>query len=186
MARRIKARLDTRDLEKAIKELTSYKSRLTDKCRELVSRLADEGIRIGLANRGDFGARITFLKKLDPVRNGCRAVVLGTSSPLRVQWYSYGKVKEADIMPILMAEFGSGPKASDASGQPNADKARELGMGQGTFPGQTHAFDDSWSWQDLEGVWHTSSGTEPSMPMFKAAMEMRMRVNEIARAVFST
>lgn len=179
-------RLDTAEIARAVRQIKAYRTRTEEKARELVSRLADEGISVGMANRGEYGAKITFSKKLNPIKSGCQALMLGTSAPLKVQWRSRGGVREADIMPILMAEFGSGPSASDATGQPNADKAKELGMGQGTFPGQTHAFEESWTWQDLDGHWHESSGVDPTMPMFKAAMQMRRNIQKIAKAVFAS
>jgi hypothetical protein len=86
-----------------------------------------------------------------------------------------------------MAEFGSGWEASDASGQPNAEAARRLGMGQGSFPGQTHAFDkDGWWYKDLDGEWHNTTGITPSMPMWNALIAMENDIVNVARQVYQS
>lgn len=182
----IKCTLSTKDLNRAISELKAYKNEIATKCARFVEQLTEHGIQIARDNSGgEYGAFITFTKAVNPSQYGATAILLATSGTITVQWMSYGKVKSADVSPLLMTEFGSGFMASDASGKGNADIATTLGMGQGTFPGQTHAFDaGGWHWQDLDGEWHSSTGIEPSMPVFSALISMEMEIISIARGVF--
>lgn len=184
----ISFKLSTKDISRAIRELKDYKKSLQVKCNTFAARLADVGILFAENNSGEYGHYITFGKKVDDTRYGAVALMYGTSGTITRQWLlSDGSIAQADISPILMAEFGSGHFASDAANLPNAKIANELGMGQGTFPGQTHAFDpEGWYWMDLSGEWHTSMGEHATMPMFKAAMEMETQIFQIAREVFGT
>lgn len=182
----IRCTLSTKDLNRAIGELKAYKNELATKCATFVDRLTEHGILIARENSdGEYGSYITFTKTVNPMQYGATAILLATSGTITVQWMAYGKVKSADVSPLLMTEFGSGFNASDASGKGNADIATALGMGQGTFPGQTHARDiGGWFWQDLDGEWHSSEGIEPSMPVFSALISMEMEIVSIARGVF--
>ena len=188
MSRVMKATLSTKSIDSLIKELKSYKAGLQTKCHEFVVRLAECGISAAYVSVGEeFGKYITF-RSVDTFFNGrAVAIMVGSSDLLKREWMlADGSKKEAYISPILMEEFGSGSKASDASGKENAEIAKKLGMGRGSFPDQTHAFQDEWWWKDLDGEWHSSSGAEPSMPMFKASLEMRVHIKRIAREVFGS
>lgn len=177
--------LSTKGIKEAIKAIKEYKEQVVEKCAILCDKLADKGILVGTANTGEYGDLITFSKTVDPTKYGAIAIMFATSGTIKRQWLSHGDVKEADVSPLLMAEFGSGWKASDSASLPNVATATALGMGQGTFPGQTHAFDKpGWSWMDLDGKWHSSSGEEPTMPMFRAAMSMEADLIDTAREVF--
>ena len=186
MATTIKFSLDEKEIKRAIREVESYKKELVTKCHKFVERLADEGIKVAVRNTGQYGQYITFSKDIKDSNVGAIAVMTGKSGELIRMWIGEdGLVTSASVMPILMAEFGSGWKASDASGKPNADKAKLVGAGQGTFPDQIHAFDpDGWYWMDLQGNWHHSTGEEPTMPMFKAVLGMKVQIKRIAGAVF--
>ena len=68
-----------------------------------------------------------------------------------------------------MTEFGSGWGAENPMKIP--------GVGQGTFPGQTHAFDkEGWYWLDENDNLNYSRGITAKMPMYKASI----RIQEIA------
>lgn len=144
------------------------------------------GISVASVNTGEFGDLIGFMKEVNPEKYGATAVLIARSSPYPVQWMNQDGIQEVDINPILMAEFGSGFLASDAgAGAENAEIALKLGMGQGTFPGQTHAFQDGgWKWMDLDGEWHESIGIAPSMPVWKAYIEIKSDIEAVAKAVF--
>lgn len=188
MSRVMKATLSTKSIDSLIKELKSYKAGLQTKCHEFVVRLAECGISAAYVSVGEeFGKYITF-RSVDTFFNGRAVAIIEGSSPSLWRFWlgEDGRVKSAEINPLLIEEFGSGSKASDASGKENAEIAKKLGMGRGSFPDQTHAFQDEWWWKDLDGEWHSSSGTEPSMPMFKASLEMRVHIKRIAREVFGS
>ena len=102
---------------------------------------------------------------------------------IKSQWLQKdGSVSEADVSPILMAEFGSGLRANNAKG-----KQMDPPMGTGTFPDQTHAEDpNGWWYKDLNEVWHHSYGVTPTMPVWKAYMEMYDLIESTAKEVFGT
>lgn len=179
MSRKIKMSLSQSSIQNAIHEIKTYKRELIQKTQIFVQRLAESGINIASDNVGGYGKYIMFYTELTPQVNGCKAVMVATNTGLiKSEWRTEDGVKSADVSPILMAEFGSGLRA-------NNPKAAELGMGTGTFPGQTHAEDPSgWWYMDLDGEWHHSYGVTPSMPMYKATMEMQRNIGKIAKEVF--
>lgn len=135
---------------------------------------------------GEYKEYISFSKSIDNEKFGAVAVFYAHSGTIKRKWLTKDGEKEADISPLLMAEFGSGHMASDAAGLPNAEIAKSLGMGQGTFPDQTHAFEPEWYWMDLDEQWHSSSGETPTMPMFNAAIAIENEVFAIAKEVFGS
>ena len=183
----IKFKLNTESINNAINELKKYRDSLPGKCQEFVDRLVSMGISVASMNTGDYTNYIEFSKEVNPEKYGATAIMKASSENIVRRWLTKEGVMEAEVSPILMAEFGSGNYASNAgSGQPNASLAMQLGMGQGTFPGQTHAFDEEWHWLDLSGEWHSSSGEIPTMPVFKAFLEMENDVKMVAKEVFNS
>lgn len=180
MAKRVlKADLSVKSIENLKQQLIQYRDvELPNKCRELVSRLADIGIAVAKNNVGNFGKYITFTKELEQNQNGCKAIMLATNTGIiHSEWQTKDGVKSADVSPLLMVEFGSGLRAKNPMNVPN--------VGTGTFPGQTHATDPSgWWWMDLDGEWHHSYGFTPTMPMHEADMAIIRDVVKIAREVF--
>ena len=175
---KITMNLSEESVRNAIKELNQYKSDVLRKTQEYVSRLSELGIQTSKNNVGNFGRYITFSKELEPNKYGCKAIVLATQTGTIVsKWQTKDGIKSADVSPLLMAEFGYGHRAENPMNVP--------GVGQGTFPDQTHAFDeDGWYWRDLDGELHHSKGVTPSMPMYKAFVEMELSAIRIAREVF--
>ena len=82
---------------------------------------------------------------------------------------------------IAFLEFGAGIYYNGANEHP---KASELGMGVGTYPNQTHAFDLGWWYTDDMGVKHYSHGTEARFPLYRAKQEMQNRFFEVAKQFF--
>lgn len=173
--------LNTKSIESAIKELEKYKSSIQIKNKLFVERLLDVGITIAQQNVGNFGKHITFSKE---VKGSTHAIgfLIATDEPITVEWIvsEDGDTKTAEVSPLLMAEFGSGKLAEVLF--------KISGVGRGTFPGQTHAFEDTWSFKkkDKSGNdrWFTSSGVAPTHPMYFADMEMIEQIDKIAREVF--
>lgn len=185
----IKFKLSTSGIKKAKAELNAYRKKLAGKTKEFVSKLAEIGVQTGLSSAGEYQGYILFEYEIkDATKTHVSAVVHAVSKEqILRQWLSGDQVKEAYVDPLLMAEFGSGRYASDASGQKNAYfiSAGGVNAGRGTFPGQTHAFDEGgWYWQDLNGEWQHSEGEIPTMPVFHAVMEMEEQVIALAREVF--
>lgn len=167
-------------ITKAIEQLEQYKKDLATKTELFVSRLLHEGKITAEANCGAYGQYITFREELDANEYGCTGLLIATDREKIIsQWYRGGKLVSAEVSPLLMSEFGSGWLAKVYFPSVEGE------VGQGTFPGQRHAFDpNGWSWTDENGVRHHSIGEQPTHPMYSALMTMIFEVNRIAREVF--
>jgi len=166
-------------IEKAIKALEEYKSDILEKTEVLVERLMDVGIESGIANSGDYAGMIVFKKEIVPGSDGVEGLLIATDGQKIIREWKYrGGVKQAVVSPLLMAEFGSGWLAKVL------DDVE--GVGQGTFPGQTHAFDkDGWWWETPDGEKHHSYGEAPTYPVHSALYAMMFEVDRIAKGVFN-
>lgn len=158
----------------AIKQLRAYKSELHRKCRTFVSRLATVGIETAKLNCGEYGNVITFSRDIDSrYAGGAKGRIVAVGTPV-------ARLRSGETIymnPLLMAEFGSGFEARVL------DKVE--GVGQGTFPGQTHAFDPmGWWYTDEDGETHHSYGETPTYPMHSADIAMILDINRIAKEVF--
>ena len=181
--------LDTKSINKAKRRLRYYKNQLPKKCKKFVEELAYKGIFVGATNTGEYGKYILFSMEItEENATGAKGIMYAEKQgDIIARWIGPGaSIREAVVNPLLMAEFGSGAKASDEAGKENARWAPLAGSGRGTFPGQIHANEDMWYWMDLEGNWQSSSGTEPKMPVFQAYIEMKDQVESVARKVFKT
>ena len=168
------------EVEAAIRQLRKYQSDFEKKVILFVEKLADVGIFTAQAHSGGFEEYIAFGKEVNSEKTGVKAIVYITNKQLLVsEWQlADGSIKRAEASPILLAEFGSGLLADN----PDAGK---FGMGQGTFPGQTHAFDeDGWWWMTTDGEWHHSYGVPAEMPMAFACAQIIVNVRKAAREVF--
>lgn len=179
------ARLDTKELDNLAKEIRNYrKNILPNKVELFVKKLADVGIRtaesrlITLDDLGNVSSLVLFEKKFDKTDGNISCLIIAQDKMLLQQAY-FGKDKQVItklVSPILMYEFGSGQKADNSH---LAD-----GVGQGTFPNQTHAFNkEGWYWQTLDGVWHHSKGIKPTQPMFFASQQMQRQIKSVAKEI---
>ena len=168
--------LNTKSIKKAISELKKYELSLAQKNELFVNKLLDLGITAAQQNVGKMGEHITFTKEVDGTIN-CVGVMIGKDAQKIIsRWYYYEDIVGAEISPILFEEFGTGMYASVLF---PVD-----GVGQGTFPGQTHAFEGIWHWRDEDGKWHSSNGFKPSHPMYEADMAMISQIQAVAKEVF--
>lgn len=171
-----KINLSVKEIDGLIAELEKYQSSLTMKCEMLVEKLADRGISIGKIQAGQYGNMLVFRKDFTASTDfGCTCIiVMGDLAPIHKMWDYFGTIKTEDISPSLMAEFGSGKYA--------------LNNMQGTFPRSdgkpSKGNNPPWHWKDLQGEWHSSSGTRPTRPLFHAMEEIRNTVEEVAKEVF--
>lgn len=183
MAKTISFGLSVKEVQTAIKEIKAYQNDLNRKCEELCRRLSEEGISIAKGKIGDsgFGRHIRLVSEITPEQSGCKAIVyMEDTSKIKSEWkVSETEMRSAVLSPSLLLEFGSGSNAENKSNTP--------GVGQGTFPGQTHAFDKGgWWYMDLNNVWHHSTGISPKMPMYYTGKELREKVVAIAKEVFNS
>jgi len=161
--------LSTKEINKAIKKLEQYKQTLNDRTVRFVKELA----KLGLETSSAVISRHT---------NGT-GESLGS---LHITTNSLGKVVSMSVVAeseaILFLEFGSGFTYNGDGSHP---KAGELGMGPGTYPGQSHADDpNGWWYQGDDGQWRHSYGIKADMPMYKAWIEIFTKCQGIAKQTF--
>lgn len=179
--RTYKANLSKSSFMQLAKDLNAYADTLETKCKRFVALLAEKGVLVAKTTAtGKYGSYVLFQYKVEPQKDGCTAIMYGTNTGLVTETWminSAGDTKSVDVSPILMLEFGSGFKAVNPYGL--------SGVGQGTFPEQTHAFDPKgWSYRTVDGEWHHSTGYQPSSPMYTAAMAMYVAIATTAKQVF--
>lgn len=173
--------LSLKSIDNGIQGLIDYQEYLQKKAIEYVKALADVGIMMAetYSKSSYYGRYVLFYKEVKEEVEGATAIMYGTNTGVvTASWkIQNNEVKSVDVSPILMLEFGSGFKAQNPANVSN--------VGQGTFPGQTHAQDPGgWSWMDLDGNWHHSTGTEAHLPMYRAMVDMMNNIVDIARLVF--
>ena len=180
---KLQATLSQKSINNLIGEVKRYGESLYPKSELFLRRLIDEGIKVAEQNKGFYGNYIVFEKEFEGGDKKCVGFLIGrNASEITSYWNMKGKIKSAKISPILFAEFGSGWLAEVLFDDVSVGE-----VGQGTFPGQKHAFDPGgWSYMDLNGNWHHSKGIKPSHPMYKAELAIYEKVIEVAREVFAS
>lgn len=157
--------LDASSVDSAIREIQEYAKWVQTKAEALAKRLAAYG--------------------LTQVRIGYNAAVYDEDKHIEVSVANRGDntyVITAEGRDVLFLEFGAGVRYGD--GHPLNS---ELGMGPGTYPGQTHVPEPGYWWYTGEdGESHFSVGNAPSMVMYLTGMELEREVERIAMEVFST
>ena len=177
--RKFTAKLSTDSLDNLKQELLQYKNmELPNKCRELIKRLMESGVEVANAKLSEspLGSQVTITTTMSSENYGGKGIILAKGAVHQAEGY--------DPFSILLAiEFGAGVHYNP-SGTPNP-KSAELGFGVSTFPGQTHAWQDTWFyWDDKEQEWKPSHGIKAIMPMYSADMEIIQNIEKIAKEVF--
>ena len=175
-------------LNKAIQALQDYKKEIERKSQKLISDLLDIGIIAAKANSGKYAGKILFTKEFPETKTGLLIAIDGEK--IISEWIRDGEIATAEVSPLLMAEFGSGWFAEVLF--PNVEGL----VGQGTFPGQTHAFDEGgWYWRDFDQEEYDatgniktkvnwSKGEQPTHPMHNASVAMLSEIDKLAKEVF--
>lgn len=175
MAKKIRMNLSAASIDAAIQKLESYRNSLEQKCAQIAERLANAGFNVA------FGILAEHVYSGETISN----LVVQQTGPTRFELV-------AGSVAIMFLEFGAGVQGV---GHPLAG---QLGMGAGTYPGQTHAFDPNGWWfptddpnlavytnEDGQMYGH-SYGNPPYMPVYQASVEMRRSIERIAREVFKS
>lgn len=154
--------LDSASINKAIQELQDYQKRIEQKAHEMVERLADIGAVTASAMfpMADYDGKNDVSVSVEQ-RGDTACAVVATGSA------------------VLFIEFGAG--ITFGYGHPQAG---EFGYGPGTYPSEKGHWNDPNGWY-IPGGQHTY-GNPPSMTMYYTAEEIRDRVMEVAREVFSS
>ena len=179
----IKARFNSADIKRMADEVEGYRYDFQVKVHTILRRLADKGIAAAALSVGNMGQYITFTKQNDPYGV---TIVAQETSVIVAEWMRYGQLVHAEVSPLLMSEFGAGKHAIIWEGQNGNTNTLPDGkqIGRGTFPNQTHAFEDSWYYMDVNGNWHVATGIKPTRPLHNAVMEIITQVEATAREVF--
>jgi hypothetical protein len=175
MKRKIKRSIG--NIKGLIDDLKAYQKEIKDKRIIFIRRLMEVGIEMANTQLAEYAGMVVFEKTIDD--EGGVIIAADREKIIRV-WYTdknLTKERSYEVSPLLLAEFGSGWLAEVL--------LPVEGVGQGTMPEQTHAFDrNGWYWYDEGGMKHHSYGEAPTHPLYYAVIEMQRQINEIAKEVF--
>lgn len=164
MTKVINMSLNAASIDAAIQEIREYQAFIRRKTEEFAARLADDGAVKALL--GYEQAYYRGPKDVDVVveerGNNTYAIVASGET-------------------VLILEFGAG--ITYGYGHPQAGG---FGYGPGTYPGQKHALDPKGWWLPKDAGGGHTFGNAPSMTMYKTSKDLRDRMAEIAREVFSS
>lgn len=169
MPKKISIQLSEKSIQKAIDELNQYKRNLRSKNDEFVKRLAELGI---------------------PIINQNIASAAGDSDKSHntyIKLNSFGDYSQATLVcegkDLLFIEFGAGVHFNGAAGSSPHPKGQEFGYTIGSY-GKGQGKQDSWYYYADSGESVLSHGTQATMPVYRASVEIRNKIREVAREVF--
>ena len=169
-------------LERAINELEAYRKSLEGKEELFCQRLADIGVNaamqtLAFKGQGDSDRSASFDITFEVEDRTVHCKLSVTSTPT---YTADGRV----YYPHLGWEFGAGNYFNGGMTSPNPD-AGKVGLGPGTFPDQTHVPEPGWwYYRDENGEAVRSYGTQATMPMYTATVEMIRSIEAIAKEVY--
>ena len=179
MAKKVfKADLSVKGIEALKRQLLQYKDSLPIKCEKLVSRLLQSGVEVSQAkiNESPLGKYATITTNISADNMGCKGILLAKGAVKEQEGY-------APFSILLAIEFGAGIHFNP---EPNPLISSEFPYGVGTFPGQTHAYQDMWFyWDENTHEWKPTHGVKATMPMYNADMEIIQNVVKYAKEVFA-
>ena len=160
---------DGKSLDNAIKQIQEYQRTLNDKCEMFVRRLAEVGI---------------------PIIDQNIASAAGDSDKSHYTYIkinSFGSYAQAQLIAegkdLLFIEFGAGIHYNGAAGSSPHPLGQEMGYTIGSY-GKGQGKNDFWFYYADGGESVMSHGTQATMPVYKAGVEMRRQILKIAKEVF--
>lgn len=160
----ISIELSEESIAKAIQEIEAYKAELKRKVTVFLTELVNAGYVVAQAT--------LMAVPEDEKKDTLIEVVQESENSMSISMHGEK---------FLFVEFGAGIAFS----QPQNPNASEFGMGLGTYPNQTHAYqEEGWWYTDTDGQSKHSRGNAPYMPMYKADVEMTRQISNIAKEVF--
>ena len=179
MARKVfKADLSVKGIEALKSQLLQYKDSLPIKCEKLVSRLLQSGVAVSQTkiSESPLGKYVTVTTNISADKMGCKGILLAKGAVKEQEGYEPFSI-------LLAIEFGAGVHFNPT---PNPLISSEFPYGVGTFPGQTHAYQDMWFyWDENTQEWKPTHGVKATMPMYSADMEIIQDVVKYAKEVFA-
>lgn len=177
MSKKFSEELSVKGIEALKRQLLQYKYSLPVKCEKLVSRLIQSGVEISQSriNESPLGKYVTVTTNISADKMGCKGILLAKGAVKEQEGY-------APFSILLAIEFGAGVHFNPT---PNPIISSEFPYGVGTFPGQTHAYQDTWFyWDENTQEWKPTHGVKATMPMYSADMEIIKNVVKFAKEVF--
>ena len=178
MAKKVfKTDLSVKGIEALKSQLLQYKDSLPIKCEKLVSRLLQSGVAVSQAkiSKSPLGKYVTVTTNISADKMGCKGILLAKGAVKEQEGY-------APFSILLAIEFGAGVHFNPT---PNPLISSEFPYGVGTFPGQTHAYEDMWwYWDENTQEWKPTHGVKATMPMYNADIEIIQNVVRTAKEVF--
>lgn len=170
--------LSVKSVEKAIRQLKSYKQWLRNKTTELVKALAEVGIPVIETNVAEAG--YTFDSK--GVRSGSN-----TEHYTYVRLNNFGSYAQANLVvegeEILFIEFGAGVYYNGEAGTSPHPKGQEFNFLIGSY-GAGHGVQKVWAYYDETGALVMTRGVEATMPVLKAYEKIITDYKSVVRRVF--
>lgn len=174
MARTFKSDLSVKGLRELQKQLKAYKNvTLPNNVDRFVRELSLMGFEVAVKNKGEFKDYIKVERKLKDTKYNYQAkavIIVFNNKQNIVTWLRGGTEVSAEVNSVMMAEYGSGQHA--------------ISGWRGTFPNQKHAFQNQWYWIGLDGEKHSSEGVHPSMPIYRAYVDMLTSIYIVGRRCF--
>lgn len=165
-----------KSIQDCIKQIESYRDDLSKKCQEICRRLSEEGVKVAdvAINSVPIGKTIMLTTDINPSRMGCQAIMKMTGRETRTE---DGRI----FYTALAIEFSAGVRYANTA----SPKAKDFGMGTGTFPDAKHSWQmEGWHYLGDDGNWHHSYGVQASMPMYKASVALKQKIDSIVKEVF--
>ena len=179
MAKKVfKSDLSVKGIEAIKSQLLQYKDSLPIKCEKLVSRLLQSGVEVSKTkiSESPLGKYVTVTTNISADKMGCKGILLAKGAVKEQEGYAPFNI-------LLAIEFGAGIHFNPT---PNPLISSEFPYGVGTFPGQTHAYEDMWFyWDENTQEWKPTHGVKATMPMYNADMEIIQNVVKFAKEVFA-
>lgn len=173
---KFKAKLSIEGIQNIKRELERYRDYTLQRKKEmLIKRLLEEGAATAQAaiTESPQGNYVTIKTKIETTGEP-RGYLIATGEVLESEGYEPFNV-------MLAVEFGAGIHYNHKANP----KAGEFDLGVGTYPGQTHAFDENgwWFFDEKTDKWRHSYGIKATMPMYKADQQILKRYLKVVREV---
>ena len=167
----IKMELSHKSIQDTIKQLRAYQKSLVSKNEEFVRRLAELGIpvideNIALAQGDSDKSHNTYIR-INNFSGYSQATLI------------------CEGVDLLFIEFGAGIHYNTPAGTSPHPKGQMLGYTIGSY-GDGNGKNDSWVYYADSGEWVRSYGTEATMPVYKASVEIIQNIRKIVKEVFGS
>lgn len=172
MSKKITIGLNTKDINRAIREIEKYKQELQVKVKECEKRIAEALSKEVTSN---FNSAIGDTS----IRGGNRPA----NVVVRVDSKGTMTVVIAEGEDAVFCEFGAGVYYNGGAGSSPNPYGSNLGLTIGSY-GQGKGKQKAWGYYDTNGNLVITRGTPASMPMYHAIQTITQKAIEIAKEVF--